>query len=446
MHQPLFIHSNPQFVSRIRGEAGPLALVTDSMEQALRWIQNPGVLISGIYLNPNDPRESALGLLETTLGLRPATPIFLIDEENEFGIDTQKQFLETIRIHGCVKNTDSFHQYISSLTIETHPLLQEIRSRITKQSEHKQYLAIPLVDFIHAKTYSFDVFLEDDQKKLCLFATAGSPIEPEYLSQASLKTSWLYVAEQEVAEAKELLRKTSKTLNVDASFPISWKSAEALFKAKTLLREMQKIGVANDDILRKTHFILGDLFQIISHLGQTHKLQRFIDQAKESDRNIACASFCILMSKVLKFEKNAILEILGLASFFQDIALYQSPFGDISELALVEMSPEIMQYYLNHSVYSADILARHTSIPEVTLQVMRQHHEKKDRTGFPHRVGGMQLHPMAEMLSLINAYLDHTTDHDRLEKEVYSHYSDRMVTAFKSLIKQQQNNSERMAA
>ena len=63
---------------------------------------------------------------------------------------------------------------------------------------------------------------------------------------------------------------------------------------------------------------------------------------------------------------------------------------------------------------------------------MRQHHERKDRTGFPGRIGGMQLHPMAEILSLINAYLDRSSD-ESLEKEVYSHYSDRIVAAFKTL-------------
>ena len=60
MHQPLFIHSNADFNSRIRQEAGPHALVTSSMLQALRWITNPEVMISGIYLNPNDSSYSAL--------------------------------------------------------------------------------------------------------------------------------------------------------------------------------------------------------------------------------------------------------------------------------------------------------------------------------------------------------------------------------------------------
>jgi response regulator RpfG family c-di-GMP phosphodiesterase len=64
---------------------------------------------------------------------------------------------------------------------------------------------------------------------------------------------------------------------------------------------------------------------------------------------------------------------------------------------------------------------------------MRQHHERKDRTGFPNRAGGMQLHPMAEVLSLINEYLDHALNFESVEKEIYTHYSDRMVIAFKQL-------------
>jgi hypothetical protein len=46
----------------------------------------------------------------------------------------------------------------------------------------------------------------------------------------------------------------------------------------------------------------------------------------------------------------------------------------------------------------------------------------------------MQLHPMAEVLSLINDYLDHSLNFETVEKEIYSHYSDRMVLAFKQIL------------
>jgi response regulator RpfG family c-di-GMP phosphodiesterase len=84
---------------------------------------------------------------------------------------------------------------------------------------------------------------------------------------------------------------------------------------------------------------------------------------------------------------------------------------------------------------SADLVAHHTDVPQVTLQVVRQQHERKDKTGFPNRVGGNQLHPMAEILSLINAYYEtskmHTED-SLIIQELQN--SENIVHSFKTVL------------
>ena len=193
-----------------------------------------------------------------------------------------------------------------------------------------------------------------------------------------------------------------------SSFPVSWKTAETLYKAKVLLKELRSSQLS-DALVNNTHQLLGDVFHLVTQLQSiqnSEMMTKFIEEAKDSDRNIACVTLSILMCKSLKFEKNAIVEILGLASFFQDISLFNSPFGNLVETKPGKLSPEAHAYYHKHPTISADLLAQNTSIPEVTLQVIRQHHEKKDRTGFPGKIGGMQLHPMAEILSLINDFID----------------------------------------
>ena len=433
MNQPLFIHSCPTFKSRLHAEAGPLALHTSSMSQALRWISDPTVSISGIYLNPNDPSYSALRFLELVSQIRPVTPVFLIDSEDEIHTDSQKHLLESANIRGFFKGTEPFSRYLEKLSL-TAPALLDGKKRAASPKTVKGYIAVPLIDFAHSKHYFFDVFVEGDQKDMVLFATAGSPIEPEYLSHVADKSQWLYVSEANISEIRDGIQRVGNFHLANEDFPTSWKTAEALFQAKSILKELHTSG-PNDKLVDQTHTILADLFHLISTLGNGTKLQKLIDQAKASDRNIACAALSILMCKSLKFEKTAIVEILGFASFFQDVALYNSPFGDLSESRPEDLHPEAFKYWQQHPLLSADLVATHTSVPDVTLQVMRQHHEKKDRSGFPNRIGGMQLHPMAEALSLINAYLDHAEDFARYEHEVYSHYSDRMVMAFKNLIK-----------
>ena len=189
----------------------------------------------------------------------------------------------------------------------------------------------------------------------------------------------------------------------------------------------------SENLVQSTYALLEDVFQLVSQLSKDAGLRKFVEQAKQCDRTMACVTYSILMCKKLKFEQATIVESLGLASFFQDISLYQSPFGNLAEIRPSELSGQAASYYLSHPTLSADLLAKSSAeISEVALQVVRQHHERIDRTGFPNRVGGAQLQPMAEILSLINLFLDYENSSDP-ETEIYAHYSDRIVTAFKQL-------------
>lgn len=449
MSQSLFINRDEAFTKRMSKEAESQAIVTSSLSHGAKLVLDPNTQIKAIYVNPNDTSYSALQFLELSLLHRPATPIFLIDAEGELDNNTQRSFFEQHHIQGFFTGQESFQEYQTRSQHSNIVKAPDTSKREFKQSQHQGYIAVPILDFLHTANYLFDVFLESDAGKLSLFATAGSPVEPEYLTKAMEQAGWFYVNESSIKEIRERIRKTQNEMTYLSSFPVSWKTAETLYKAKTLLNELQSTGLS-DAMVNNTHELLGEVFQLVSQLQSiqdSNKLAQFIEQAKECDRNIACATLSILMCKSLKFEKNAIVEILGLASLFQDISLFNSPFGNLTEVDQKSMTPEAHAYYLKHPTLSADLLAQHTSIPDVTLQVIRQHHERKDRTGFPGKVGGMQLHPMAEILSLINEFIDQNPESLEAENEIYRHFSDRIVVAFKQIhFKESSMSARRLAA
>ncbi len=450
MSQSLFINCKEPFVARIRAESGSATLLATSMAQGLHWVTDLDIAISGIFLNPNDLNYSALRFLEVTVKNRPATPLFLIDDENNITELQKSQLNKNFNIQGVFKGNESFNEFMGGLQYDSPESMRLIQKRISGQNPREGYIEIPLIDFIHSKEYPFDLYIEDKNHDLRLFALAGSEVDPSYLSQLNREKSWFYV--QEIAV--ELLKKSlataqSEFLTVDY-IPHSWKTAESLYRARHLISQLKQNELSDTSVL-ETQNVIGNMFQLVSQINKTEQLEKLLAQAKDSDRTLICAVLSILMCKILKFEKNAIVEILGLASFLQDISLYHSPFGDLSESRVSELTGGALNYYLNHSMSSADLAARTTSIPDVTLQVLRQHHERKDRTGFPNRVGGMQLHPMSEVLSIINGYLDFEPSKN-LDRDLYAHYSERVVGAFKPLVpflerlKQQATENHKLAA
>jgi hypothetical protein len=435
MGQILFVHPDLAFTSRIKEEAGNQALATPSMLQALQWISDSEIPLAGIFLNPNDPRYSALHFLEITLLSRPATPVFLIDSENEIDPGSTPEFLNHSNVKGVFKGRESFREFLAPLGVEFNPDLSDsLPARPSLKRSHEGYLAIPVQDFEGLAFFPYDVFVEDRDGNLRFLGARNASVDAEYLSSLQGKNPWLFVPEASILEIRESIRTTRNHLTELATFPSAWKTAEVLVQAKEILREFQK-GSATDGFVEHAHLLLSDLLGLVSSLNTTAKLSKMIQMARECDRTLHCTTLAIMMAKLLKLEHGAIVEILGLASLFQDISLFQSPFGDLSAAVREKLSLEARTYYDQHPILSADLLSKNTTLPEVILQVVRQHHERRDRSGYPNAVGGMQLHPMSEVLSIINAYLDAGKSFPAQSVEICSHYSEKASNALASLLK-----------
>ncbi len=439
MNQALFVHNDVRLLDRLAKESEAKALITSSMVQALQWITNPEYHLSGVFINPDDASFSTLRFLEITLTHRPALPIFLFEPHLSVHQDQAQKIMRNTHVRGVFSGTEPYRTLISSIQENILPP-EEPRKKPTEWNQVPGYFAIPISDFTTGSTYPYDLFMLEPPSTMILFADRGSDVDPTILSRATKKTDFLYVKEGEVQKKTNDV-KALKTSVVDAPLPSGWKTAEVMANSKQVLNEMKSAGV-NEQLIEYTQSMLGDLFKLINRIDADEgSISSMIDKAKKCDRSVFCASWSILVCKQLKFEKTATLEILGLASVLQDIALYKTPHGDLSEKLHSEITQEQMGYYLQHPKLSADLVSHHTDVPQVTLQVLRQHHERKDSSGFPNRVGGSQLHPMAEILSLINAYYEVSkaiTDDAQsimeLQKSVLPHYSENVVVAFKTVL------------
>ena len=413
------------------------------MIQALQWITNPEIQISGIFLNPDDPTFSAFRFLEITLNHRPVVPIFLFESQLSRNHDVGQRVMKNTHVKGIFSGAEPYNTLVSSLKANITNK-DGTRRQIPETSPQPGYISLPISDFFTGSHYPYDIYILADASDLRLFAQKDSPIDPDYLEKSAEKTQYLYIKEDDVLKDKAQLKETQSNFLESADFPYPWKTSEIMVNAKHVLSEMKKSGM-NDSLIEYTQGMLSDLFKLISDIDsdaeEEGSLFGMIDKAKQCDRSIFCASYSMLVCKQLRFERTATLEILGLASVLQDIALYKTPYGDLSDKLAKDLTPEELNHYTQHSTLSADLISQHTDVPQVTLQVVRQHHERKDRTGFPNRVGGTQLHPMAEILSLINTYYEmsktENSDADAIQlltKEAFPHFSENIVSAFKQVL------------
>jgi response regulator RpfG family c-di-GMP phosphodiesterase len=390
-------------------------------------------------VSPDDSSFSTFRFLEITLTHRPVLPIFLFEAALAANYEAMQKIMKNTHVRGVYSGLESFQALTSTLS-ENSLSSPPTRKKPTDAQNKNGFLALPISDFFTGSQYPYDVFILDPPNSMNLFAQKETAIDPIYLSKATTIGEFLYVKENDVAESKETLVAT-KTNFMEQNLPFNWKTAEVMANARDVLNEMKTSGMS-EQLVEYTQTMLGDLFKLISKIDSDEgSINSMIDKAKRCDRSVLCASYSILICKQLGFERTATLEILGLASVLQDISLYRSTQGDLSGKKTAEMNQDELGFYLKHPTLSADLIAQHTDVPQVTLQVVRQQHERKDKTGFPNRIGGNQLHPMGEILSLINSYYDvsRATSEDaliiqELQKSVFPHYSENIVQAFKTVL------------
>ena len=439
MIKALFIHSENAILDRLIKESGKEALVTTSMIQGLHWIMDPALRLSGVFLNPSIAGFSAFQFLELVLTHRPAVPVFLFEPRLSKNSEQAQKIMKSIHIKGIFSGSEPYSTLIRGLkSIVPEPAAP----RRSEQSASKRagFQAIPVSDLFTQAEYPHDIYLIDESNTATRLAARDTPIDAAHIAKVSELAEFVYIRSEDILKNKDDVRNLKESY-IHLEMPTEWKAAESIAKAKAVLHEMKSSGV-NEEMIEYAKDMLGDLFKLISDIESDEgMIFGMIEKARQTDRSVFCASYSLLIAKHLKFEKNATLEILGLASVLQDLSLYKTPFGDLTEKNPSEMKKEELAYFMQHPILSADLVSNHTDIPQVTLQVVRQHHERKDKTGFPNHIGGPQLHPMAEILSLVNAYYDvvMTGKPDgaviqELQNEIFPHYSENMNRAFKAVL------------
>ena len=438
MSRPVFIHPNPNFLARLTKESGGVARVTPSMVEALRWVSDHEENISGIFLCPDDSSFSAFRFLEITMNYRPAVPVYLFEPTLQKQSEAAKRVKSSTHIQGFFVGTESYETLVANLKSLVDSKISIKRTKPSAEQEQQDYTALPISDFFTGSIYPYDLFIFTPPKTMSFFAAKNSSIDGSYLESLSRQTEFLYAQNADIQENKKTLKEARSKLIESKDIPSTWKSSEIMAGSKEVLNEIKASG-ATEQVVGTAQNMLNDLFKLISTIDtEDGSVFKLIDKAKNCDRSMFCASYAMLMCKHLKYEKSATLEILGMASVLQDISLYKTPFGDLSDRAPETLNENEQKIYLKHPTLSADMIAQHTDVPQITLQVIRQQHEKKDRSGFPGKVGGMQLHPMAEILSLINEFYNISkkiTDKKALmvemQKSVFPHYSEAASTALK---------------
>lgn len=114
-----------------------------------------------------------------------------------------------------------------------------------------------------------------------------------------------------------------------------------------------------------------------------------------------CAIWGTVLGRHLGISRQA-LENLAFGLTLMDVGKARMPAGLLDKRGL--LTPAERVELRRHVEYSLDILAGIPGIPSQVMQMVAEHHERYDGSGYPNRLAGKAISPLGKMAGLVDTY------------------------------------------
>lgn len=203
--------------------------------------------------------------------------------------------------------------------------------------------------------------------------TKGGAASDPATEKSQLLNRSILNCEKKFTHATETAREIIKTLTTHPE--------QAMASANQLVDEMVAEIVSNGDVII-----------------QAMDGSRLGDETYYHPLNVAVLS--LMMAKSLGIPPEE-AKLLGLASLFHDIGKVGVPDTILMNSGPLSKSEKAMLQ--NHCQLSAEMVLE-AGLPERVAQIILQHHECMDGSGYPNGLKSEEIDPLARVLGLVNAY------------------------------------------
>lgn len=261
-----------------------------------------------------------------------------------------------------------------------------------------QYNSIKIEDVINLKIAPFDYFLKINESKFLKIAKEGVMVPTELLSNIKNKGVYIIYCKREDYQ-KFLDKMTQSSLNLNKmNLP---KEVKMKFLSKTSDMIMDNIiseGISKESFISSKQ-ILDASMGIISENDDVFFLLKSLNDLDENSyrHTLAVAMYSILIAKQMRFETEATIFKITMGALFSDIGLKTLP-DQVVKNAHVWINGEDLKIYKTHPTISAEFLRKSKDIDESVIQIVEQHHENLDGTGYPKGLTTQQISPLAKLV------------------------------------------------
>lgn len=415
----------PQKILLCESESKDLDRLKSELKES-KWIfsQNGKEAQSAIYKNKDldfvildlELRNyTGMEVLRYLKMIRVGIPVIISAKDDsvlkELGLDQNK--LHRLGIRGVIKKP------ITRSKIEDF-FKKQLKTSLyghstAKASEPDKEMAMPdskftrqaLKDFRNSSVTLFDYYLKIGANKYIKIFNAGENFEQEritkYESKFSLEHLYFLTSDRSIF-ITYLNDQTEKMLKSSL-----YSSAQKLEMTKSLVDqfvdEVYTVGIDRPMLLEAKR-MTGNIYDMVK---RDQSISQYIermerDNPEQVTDQMLAALFSSLIVSRLSWGSKSTAEKVVMGALLSEIGTLRLP-ATIRNKSPEQLTEAEKVEWKRHPQHGVDMLDSCHGIPEAVKQIVYQHHEYINGTGFPNKLTGMKIFPLAKVVSFVEAFV-----------------------------------------
>ena len=276
------------------------------------------------------------------------------------------------------------------------------------QSADLDFCKVSIRDFYRGKTIPYELYIRVNDAKYLKIAHANEAIGIERLRQYRERgISFLYLTSDDFRKYLGFTLGLVKTMEKVSEVTVQ-KRVDLVRHGIELLLEGLYTGPLKSEYADQAFAILESTLKLLAESNEGLEILEAI--CKHSDRlyghSLGVSLYSLIVGQELGWEKEGTLFKLATGALLHDVGKRWIP-ASITEKSAAFRTGDENAIYETHAAKGAEMLAKTPGFSDEVVQIVLQHHERNNRTGYPSKLAGKAIAQMAKIVGVVNEFCEY---------------------------------------
>lgn len=311
-----------------------------------------------------------------------------------------------------VKDLLEGHQSITDL-LASAPKKEGISEEQEVSLTDENFSKIKIDEFYSAQAVLFDIYIKLNNDKYLKILHAGDSFSKERLDKYKIekKIDSLYFHNSDRRKFIQYNNFLSKKLVANENVPAMNKVNMIKNVTEKYIEEAFTVGI-KPQIIDQGKEVCETVFQLIESQNDLYTVLRSYQNFDPSaySHSFLVTLYATAIIKQFEWQSKSTIETAAMSCMFHDIGKTLLP-REFLDLRPRDMTPEQLAQYHKHPELGYQILENNRQVNNVVKQIILQHHEAYDGSGFPFNKKGAKILTLANIVCLADDFVHIMIDH-----------------------------------